>query len=467
MEATNSVCRSPDEVGCFKGVVECSPPDGELYRFNALLRMSPRAFAHAISADQLLLQATVLRNTQWVYGLAVYTGDETKFGMTKKIPPLKWTRTDRLVNRFSIFIFLFQLALVAVLGALGNEMRYSPPAPMPYLQFHDERDEPRWRMLIIPARFLLLNSTMIPISIKVTLDLCKLIYSKYIDRDLAMYDDSSDTPARANNTAISEDLGQVQYVLTDKTGTLTENVMELKRCSIAGNLFGMDDEAGGSGSIFQDRRMRTILNHAMDVAPQGVAGGQEQEEAAMLFDVLNFWRALALNNTVVPVTAAEEQEREELASSMLLGLASPSAVAEAGDAGEEGGRAAAGVVGVGGTASPSDHVRLQLLRKSTGAMGAVGVLQDPDALMLYRGSSPDEAALVDAAQAFGVKLRHRQGQALLLRVNGADERFEVLHELEFTSDRKCMSTLVREVSTGRMFLFSKVRALCRALRTSR
>lgn len=79
---------------------------------------------------------------------------------------------------------------------------------------------------------------------QVTIDLCKLCYAKLIDRDVHLYDEATDTPAHSNSTALSEDLGQVAYVLTDKTGTLTENVMVLKVCCIAGRQYGTFSSTG-------------------------------------------------------------------------------------------------------------------------------------------------------------------------------------------------------------------------------
>lgn len=107
---------------------------------------------------------------------------------------------------------------------------------------------------------------MIPISLKVTMDIVKLCYAKYIDWDISIYDPQSDTPAHATNTAISEDLGQIQYIFSDKTGisfsnfqfflffkniifflkkgTLTENRMFFKQCSINNVLYGQNSDGG-------------------------------------------------------------------------------------------------------------------------------------------------------------------------------------------------------------------------------
>ena len=91
-------------------------------------------------------------------------GNETKFGNNKKSPPPKLTKTDRLIDRFSGLIFLLQLVLVVIFGIVGDVVKDATRDTAYYLGYHPEAG---YFEFIIPARFLLLNSTMIPISLKV------------------------------------------------------------------------------------------------------------------------------------------------------------------------------------------------------------------------------------------------------------------------------------------------------------
>jgi magnesium-transporting ATPase (P-type) len=404
----------PAALGGFHGVVECAPPNEHIYKFDSRLRMTADAGAPnlALSASQLLLQATHVRNVDWLYALVVYTGNESKFGRNTRPPPTKYTRTDGFINGVSAGIFCIQLLLVLVFGWVGDVWQTRNAAPGSVWYLDNPANAPWYTPLVIPARFLLLNSTMIPISLKLTLDLCKLFYAKFIDGDLALYDPETDTPARSNSTALSEDLGQVKYILTDKTGTLTENRMVLKAVTVVGGhdygtVPGVPPPATAAaaaaaaaaghlppslaklatGGILADVGLYTA---AMEEVAAGRAG------AARAGDHAELLRCLALNNDVVP-----------------------------------------------------------------------GV--SPGGERLYKASSPDEEALVKAAAGYGVGLWAREGDVVTILVGGpaaggkpagattepAQETYTQLGAFEFSSDRKRMSVLLRNESTGGLRLYCK------------
>ena len=80
---------------------------------------------------------------------------------------------------------------------------------------------------------------LIPISLYVSIEIVKVVQSMvFIARDRSMYHPETDTPALARTSNLNEELGMVNTVLSDKTGTLTRNVMEFFKCSIAGVSYG-------------------------------------------------------------------------------------------------------------------------------------------------------------------------------------------------------------------------------------
>lgn len=161
-------------------------PNRHIYSFDATMSCSIAGFASdeqliGLTAKQLLLQGTFLRNTERIYGLAVYTGQETKLGMNKRMPRTKLTRADRRIDFISRLVFLMQLVLVIVLGVTGNVI--NTPGRLAsawYLWISNSLTTIWYTVLIIPIRMLLLLSFMIPISLKVSLDLIKLLAAVFI-----------------------------------------------------------------------------------------------------------------------------------------------------------------------------------------------------------------------------------------------------------------------------------------------
>eukprot|EP00762_Andalucia_godoyi_P006749 ANDGO_06225.mRNA.1 Phospholipid-transporting ATPase 2 len=311
-------------------------PSSDIYRCDGQLFLENSKFP--VTSENVLLQYTNLRNTKWAYGLVVYAGNETKCGMNKRRPPSKNTQDDNFINKLAIGIFIFQLFVAVSFGAVGESLKNTRGRHSFYLAFPSF--DPWYERLVIPLRFLLLCSMMIPISLKVTLDLIRYAYSLFIDWDTCMYDAVNNVPAKALSTSLAEDLGRVEWVLTDKTGTLTQNVMRLQSMSVRGTVVAVDPTTA------------PILDSA------------DAPSAQLL-------RAFALCNCVVPVKLEDDT-------------------------------------------------------------------------IIYKSASPDEEALVAAAASYGVILRERTHNRMVLSVLGVEERYDILETLPFSSVRKRMTIVLKK-----------------------
>ncbi|KAL5287332.1 ATP8A1 family protein [Megaselia abdita] len=214
----------------FKGVVECELPNRHLYEFNGVLKEEGKAGV-ALGADQILQRGAVLRNTSWIFGIVVYTGHDTKLMRNSTSAPLKRSTVDRLTNTQILMLFMILLVL-CVTSAVFNEF---------WTRSHFETD---WYLGLKTKNFgynlltfIILYNNLIPISLQVTLELVRFMQAIFINYDIEMYHEESDTPAMARTSNLNEELGMVKYIFSDKTGTLTRNVMEFKKCSIARNIY--------------------------------------------------------------------------------------------------------------------------------------------------------------------------------------------------------------------------------------
>ncbi|VDK57851.1 unnamed protein product [Cylicostephanus goldi] len=189
-----------------------------------------------LGIDQLLLRGARLKNTSWIFGAVIYTGHDAKLLMNSKTAPLKGCTVDSRTNNRIIFLF-FVLLTLALVSAAGAEFWRSANLPaMWYLSFleNDARASFAWNVLT----FFILYNNLIPISLQVTLEIVRFFQATYINNDVEMYDPNSDSCAVARTSNLNEELGLVKFVMSDKTGTLTRNVMKFKRVSVAGMMFG-------------------------------------------------------------------------------------------------------------------------------------------------------------------------------------------------------------------------------------
>jgi phospholipid-transporting ATPase len=108
---------SPESASKLDGVLKTELPNNSLYTFEAVLKFGGKEYP--ISPQQLLLRGAQLRNTRWVYAIAVFTGHETKLMMNSSATPNKRTKIERMINYEIIFLFLV-LVSIALIGATGQ-----------------------------------------------------------------------------------------------------------------------------------------------------------------------------------------------------------------------------------------------------------------------------------------------------------------------------------------------------------
>ncbi|XP_064637664.1 probable phospholipid-transporting ATPase IA isoform X4 [Lineus longissimus] len=267
------------------GTVECELPHRHLYDFVGNIRPSGR-MAFPVGPDQLLLRGAMLRNTGWVFGVVIYTGHETKLMLNSTAAPLKRSTVEKETNTQILLLFMI-LIILSLICTVASEVWTSKRWKTDWYLAFDELEPSNFGYNLLT--FIILFNNLIPISLQVTLEVVKFIQAIFINWDSDMYDEVSDTPAMARTSNLNEELGQVKYIFSDKTGTLTRNVMEFRKCSVAGTVYGNNEE---SIADFNDDSL--------------IASMMEKKPGA--YAIRDFLTLMAICHTVVPEKTPDSDE---------------------------------------------------------------------------------------------------------------------------------------------------------------
>ncbi|XP_029698644.1 phospholipid-transporting ATPase IB isoform X2 [Takifugu rubripes] len=350
-----------DDLVGLLGRLECEGPNRHLYDFTGTLRLENHNPA-PLGPDQVLLRGAQLRNTQWVVGIVVYTGHDSKLMQNSTKAPLKRSNVERVTNMqiLVLFCILLVMALISSVGAAIWNREHTEDACWYLSRAGDISTNFAYNLLT----FIILYNNLIPISLLVTLEVVKFTQALFINWDVEMYYSETDTPAMARTSNLNEELGQVKYLFSDKTGTLTCNIMHFKKCTIAGITYGNLPSSSNNSTEFDDPTLIQNIEGNHPTSPQ----------------ICEFLTMMAVCHTVVP-------ERE-------------------------------------------------------------------DNQIIYQASSPDEGALVKGAKGLGFVFTARTPDSVIIEARGKEMSYELLNVLEFSSNRKRMSVVVRTPS-GTLRLYCK------------
>ena len=345
----------------FQGVIQCKTEEGEK--------------KEALNLENTMWASTVVASKK-VIGIVIYTGKETRAKMNSSSPKVKIGILDNEINRLNIYLFVITFIVAFIIAsAKGFQNKF----------------------IFNFIKYIILFCAIIPISLRVNLDVSKTYFSVIINRD-------KDIPGTiARNSTIPEELGRISYVFSDKTGTLTKNEMIFKIIAMETEIFAEDK--------FEDLK--------------GIVLDECKDYDAPLLDLVK----------------SESSGSEEIESSTISISSSQSTEVK--------------------KKKRIHRHRSKLIRDTITAMclcnNVTPVADDNDPnKMTYQASSPDEVALVKFAVTLNMRLVGRTDKEIKL-TDAADntEEFEVLANFPFSSDTKRMGIILKNKKHGHIIYYLK------------
>ena len=327
--------------------------------------------------------ASTVVASQKVIGVVLYTGKETRAKMNLSRPKLKLGILDQEINRLNLYLFIITLIVSLIISSAKGFSNF----------------------IFNLIKYIVLFSAIIPISLRVNLDLSKIYFSVLINRDKEI----RETITR--NSTIPEELGRISYVFTDKTGTLTKNEMIFKIIAMETETFGEEK--------FEDLK--------------GIIADECKETDAPLMDIINQVNIIPENN--ISISNNNSNNSNSLSTNFKGFEVKKKKIVR--------------------------RHRNKVIRDAITAMclcnNVTPIVDDNDENnMTYQASSPDEVALVKFAVTLNMKLKARTDKLItIVDAEGNSEEFDVLANFPFSSDTKRMGIILKNRKHGHIIYYLK------------
>lgn len=345
----------------------------------------------AIQPANLLLRGCVLRNTEWVFGLVINTGHDTKIMMSATTGAAKTSSLEGMASK-QILNLMFFICGIAFIGACANTGINTSQNFWDawYLDYSEVKPGSNWFIMFF--YFFLLHASMIPVSLYVSMSLARAGQMYFMNNDLDMYYEKLDAPQKVRTMNLNEDLGRVSHIFSDKTGTLTSNIMDFRKMSINGVIFGKGITEIGKASW--KLRGKEIPNEILEAEKQARINSIPH----VSFYCDRYDGLMAKRN---PTSEEQYQIEQNKLFFKILSLCHDT------------------------------------------------VVEHSEAGTKFSASNPDDEALVAAAAYFGQCFADRQDKFVKhiskdSSGKGTECRIEMLSSIKFTSKRKRMSVIIRD-----------------------
>lgn len=415
--------KRPRDIERSEFVLETEPPHANLYAYSGVVRWNQKDTKHPeaeakemaepVGINNLLLRGTTLRNTEWVLGVVIFTGEETKIMMNSGITPRKRAQISKELNWNVLYNFVILFIMCITAAFVEGTTFGKPNESLDFFEFGSYGGSGAVNGLITFFAAVILFQNLVPVSLYITLEIIRTSQAFFIFSDTYMYYERLDYPCTPKSWNISDDLGQIEYIFSDKTGTLTQNVMEFKKCTVNGLPYG-------------------------EAYTEALAGMQKRQGINVEEEGAKARAQIALDRVAMLELIRKMHDNKYLRDEDLTFVAPDFVQDLNGDRGAE---------------QKDANARFMLALALCHSVITERTPGDPPRIE-FKAQSPDEAALVATARDVGFTVMGRSQDGILLNVLGDEQEYTVLSVLEFNSTRKRMSAIIR-MPDGKIVLFCK------------
>ena len=406
-----------------EGSGEVALPDSDLNHFEGKIELISRVSKgdnnfleinekFNVTIKEFLLKGSVLRNTNWIVGLIIYTGMNNKIILNSKKPRMKVSKIETNMNYYLIFV-LFFLILCCLICSLMHNYGYKHNQDF-YENFILLDQSPGLENFLTFFTYFLLLNTMIPISLIVTIEIIKIIQGFLIEWDVKLFSKLKKSFCKARTVSINEELGNVNFIFSDKTGTLTLNQLKFKYCVINKNCYEYirpndlnKNKKRNSNNFQNQKKLKSNLLR------EGITQITPFEDD-FFYRLINQKHRIDFSN----------KENGNSSSSETI---------------------------------DKETENITEFWKALSITNEVTIGEDKNEIK-YIGTSPDDLELVKAASAQGFKLINTSSEQKIIRMgHGGDDQiiFDILNALNFSSERKRMSIIIKEKNKKKIIIYTK------------
>ncbi|KDP36448.1 hypothetical protein JCGZ_08578 [Jatropha curcas] len=436
-----------EEFRNFRATVRCEDPNPSLYSFVGNIVLEDKMYP--LCPSQVLLRDSKLRNTYYVYGVVIFSGHDTKVVRNSTKAPCKRSQIERKMDKV-IYLLFSLLLLISSIASVGSVLVMKSDMAGWWYLFPEDPDPLFNPLKPVNSGFqqfiraFILYGYLIPISLYVSIEVVKVLQAMFINKDIEMYDEVSCKSVQARTSNLNEELGQVEIVLSDKTGTLTCNQMEFQRCSIAGISYGGDTNQVDIGA---SKRMNS------DVDLEACRFSTENSDASsQAFEMLE----PSVADTSIQKSAPEGQEDVHylnLGQSRISNLGKEAVMKGFNFRDER-------LTSNQWIDRPDLFDVTMFFRVMALCHTGIPVEDNETDKLNYEAESPEEVVFLIASQEFGFQFCQRTQSLLVIKEidpssgKKVNREYKLLNLLEFSSSRKRMSVVVSD-EAGKIFLLCK------------